>query len=199
MTPSPALRLLTAVLVASVCSAQTAPTTGLPAPQGADREALLALPWKEFDQTQNSGWRIYVNPERKQYREAISLMEDYLARHPGLPPRQQAILRYHAAHHYIYRAVRGGDGDPREAIPLLDQAIVPKDATPPSADWNDLVLATKAFLLGDRPALLAVKARVAALPPASVKYLISPSTPDELLAHLGEPYGDWFPRPPAKR
>jgi len=207
MTPSraPVLRALlaTTALLVSVCSAQNAPTPAASTPTASiprdpDRESLLALSWKEFDQTQNSGWRIYVNPTRKDYAPAIKLIEDYLVRHDELLPRQRAICHYHGAHHYIYRAVRAGQGDPRDAIPHLDQAIVPQDTTPPSADWNDLVLATKAFLLGDRATLLAVKARVAALPLGTVKYLQSPSSPDDLLTHLGQPYGDWFPKPAPK-
>lgn len=196
MTLPHALRALFAMLAASACSAQSVPLA--PAPPDPDRESALALPWKQFDQTENSGWRVYVNGTRRDYGIAIKLIEAYLPRHDEMLPRQRALCHFHAAYCYIYRAVRGGEGDVHEAIPHLDQAIVPQDAPPPSADWNDLVIATKAFLLGDRLTLLAVKARVAALPPATVKYLQSPNSPDDLLAHLGQPYGDWFPKPPAK-
>ncbi|MDP3073229.1 MAG: hypothetical protein Q8N18_23255 [Opitutaceae bacterium] len=97
-------RAICGALLASLCSAQNASIE--PALRDPDREALLSLPWKEFDQTQNSGWRVYVNLTRKQYLEAAKLIEAYLERHGELTPRQRAITHYHAAHQYIYRAVR---------------------------------------------------------------------------------------------
>lgn len=161
-------------------------------PVDPDRETLLALPWQQFDQTQNSGWRVYVNPTRKEYLLAAKLIEDYLARHDELSPRQRVITHYHAAHQYIYRAVLTGEGTTRDAFPHLDKALVPAPETAPSLDWNDMVISTKAFLMSDRATLLAVKKRVAALPPESVRFLKSPNSPDELLSNLGKPYGSWF-------
>src|SRR5215213_11831956 len=114
MATAPVLLLL--VLSAfgiSTCLAQ-GESADVPAP-GFDREALLSLPWKQFDQTQGSGWRVYVNPARKEYLKAAKLIEDYLERHDELSVRQRAICHYHAAHQYIYRAVRGGEGDVRAA------------------------------------------------------------------------------------
>lgn len=179
------------------CSAQTNPAE--PAPRAPDREAALSLPWKEFDQTQDSGWRWYVNPGRKQYLEAAQLIEAYLERHTELIPRQRALCHFHAAHLYIFRPIRTGVGDPLEALAHLDKAMVPSDAAAPSADWNDLVVAMKAFLTGDRATLLAVKERVAAMPPEAVKFLKSPNTPDDLLNNLGKPFGAWFPKEESKK
>lgn len=161
-----------------------------------DRETLLSLPWKEFDQTQNSGWRVYVNPSRKEYLKAAKLLEEYLERHAELTARQRALCHYHAAHQYIYRAVRGGEGDVREALPHLDAAIVAAQEPAPSADWNDMVIATKAFLLGDRETLQRARDRVAALPVGSVKW---PGYADDLLANFGKAYGSWYPGAPGKK
>lgn len=155
-----------------------------------DREMLLALPWKEFDQTQNAGWRVYVNLTRQERLKAAKLIEDYLERHSELTTRQRALCHFHAAHLYIYRAVRGGEGDVREALPHLDKAIVAQKEPAPSADWNDMVTATKAFLLGDRETLQRARDRVAALPGESVKW---PGYADDLLANFGKPYGSWYP------
>jgi hypothetical protein len=163
-----------------------------------DREALLSLSWQEFDQKQNSGWRVFVNPDRKEYLVGARLIEAYLERHRDLTARQRALLHYHAVHLYIYRAVRGGEGDVKEALPHLEGAVVAHGEEPPSADWNDLVQATKAFLLGDRNELLAVRARLASLPPASIKFMQPPHSADDLLAHLGKPYGSWFDRSDTK-
>ena len=145
-TPKFVLALLSALTV-SICSAQSSPIE--PTPRDPDSESLLALPWKSFDQTQNSGWRVYVNPTRKQYLEAAKLIEAYLDRHAELTPRQRALCHYHAAHQYIYRAVLTGVGDPLDALPHLEKAIVPSKETAPSLDWNEMVIATKAFLMGD--------------------------------------------------
>ena len=190
------IQAICGALLANICPAQSSP---FEAARDPDRESLLSLPWKEFDQTQNCGWRVYVNLTRKQYLEAAKLMEAYLERHSELTPRQRAITHYHAAHQYIYRAVRTGVGDALEALPHLDQAIVPAKDTPPSLDWNDMVIATKAFLLGDRTTLLAVKERVAAMPPDAVRFLKSPVSPDDSLNNLGKPYGSWFPKEEPKK
>lgn len=192
MTLSNSIRALLGTIVVSICPAQNGPIES--APRDPDRESLLSLAWKEFDQTQNSGWRVYVNLTRKEYLEAARLIEAYLERHHELTPRQRALCHYHAAHQYIYRAVRTGVGDPLDALPNLDKAIVPSKATAPSLDWNDMVIATKAFLMGDRATLLAVKERVAAMPPEAVKFLKSPNSPDDSLNNLGKPYGSWFPK-----
>jgi hypothetical protein len=196
MTMTTIFRLLGLVAISSVGLAQSDATNhSTPDP---DRETLLSLPWKEFDQTQNSGWRVYVNPTRKQYLVAARLIEEYLERHGELTLRQRVITHYHAAHQYIYRAVLTGEGKVSDAFPHLDKAIVPGKKTAPSLDWNDMVILTKAFLMSDRATLLEVKKRVAAMPPEAVRFLKSPNTPDEYLTNLGKPYGSWFPKEPPK-
>lgn len=164
-----------------------AESTGLKS-QAADHEALLSLPWKQFDQTQDSGWRLYVNPTRKQYLEAAKLIEEYLSRHSELPARQRALSYFHAGMQYVFYARQHG-GDPLAAIPDLDKAIVPGNEPAHSIDWNEMVIATKAFLMGDRAKLTAVKARVAAMPAASVEW---PDYADDLLRNMGKPYGSWW-------
>jgi hypothetical protein len=149
-------------------------------PKDASRSTLLSLPWQQFDQTPGSGWRIYG--ERKQYREAAELLEVYLKRHNELTVRQRAVSRYHAG------IMRVRSGNSPAGITHLNQSIVPDKTPGLSDDWNDMVIATKAFLVGDRAALLAAKERVASLPPSSVEW---PDYPGDLLKHFGEPYGSW--------
>ncbi len=155
----------------------------------AEREALLALPWEQFDQTPKSGWRIFVNAERSDYLTAAAVIEAYLARHPDLPARQRALCRYHGAMMHVYRAVRSG-GDARLALPGLRAALLDDQAKGAPSDWNHMVRATIAFLSDDRAALLDVQAQVAALPKGAAKW---PDYPAELLANLGKPYGSWVP------
>ena len=88
-----------------------------------DREVLLALPWKQFDQTPDSGWRIYVNQDRSEYLTAAELIEAYLERRKDLTLAERAYCQYHGSMMYVYRAVRRNE-DPRFAIPKIRQAIV---------------------------------------------------------------------------
>jgi len=110
-----------------------------------------------------------------------------------------ALVPISRAHLYIFRPVRTGVGDPLESLPYLDKSIVPSGATPPSADWNDMAPAMKAFLTGDRATLIAVKDRVAAMAPETVKFLKSPNSPEDLLSNLGKPFGSWFPKEEPKK
>jgi acyl carrier protein len=154
-----------------------------------DREVVLALPWKQFDQTPNSGWRIYVNQDRSEYLIAADLIEAYLKRRKDLSIAERAYCQYHGSMMYVYRAARRNE-DPRFAIPKITQAMVDGKPDGLPADWNHLVRATVAFLVGDRDSLLALKLEVAALPSGAANW---PNYPNELLENLGMPYGSWVP------
>ena len=58
-------------------------------PRDNAREALLSLPYEEFDQTPDSGWRVWFKQKRN--REAVVLIEEYLKRHCDLTPKHSAI------------------------------------------------------------------------------------------------------------
>ena len=186
--------LLVSALVANICSAQNKPP-GL-TPGDPDRETVLALPWGQFDQNEDSGWRLLS--ARKQHLEAAKLIEAYLSRHTELSERQRALSNFHAGMQYVFYA-RDHGGDPRAGIPDLEKALVPGSGTGLPVDWNDLVIATKAFLMGDRPTLLAVRERVAAMPPGAARWLKSPHDVDDLINNLGKPYGSWWPKEEAKK
>jgi hypothetical protein len=122
------------------------------------------------------------------------LIEDYLLLHSDLSDWHRALSHYHAATEYIFEA-RAHGGSTSAAIRHLDAAIVapPTPGKPAEyrgpADWNALVTATKAFLLGDRATLIAVSKSVAAMPKGSVKF---PGFAEDMLQHIGEPYGSWW-------
>ena len=185
---SSAIKLLVVGFIALITNTSAAQSVERPV-SDSDRETLLSLPWKLFDQTPNSGWRIYVNQENSEYVIAADLIKAYLARHPDLPPAERAFCRYHGAMMYVYRVVRTGE-DPRPAIPNIRQAIVEGKTDGLPADWNYMVRATIAFLAGDRESLFALKQQVAALPNGAAKW---PGYPDELLENFGTPYGSWVP------
>src|SRR5437868_11586739 len=63
-------------------------------PHDSERDAILSLPWQQFDQTLGSGWR--VHSARHEYRAAADVIEVYLKRHPELTVRQRAVSLFHA-------------------------------------------------------------------------------------------------------
>jgi hypothetical protein len=143
-----------------------------------DDDALLALPWKQFDQTLGSGWRVYAC--RKDYAGAARLIETYLARRTDLTPAQRAVSNFHAA------AELGHANRYEAALRHLESAEVPAGTRGVPEDWNELVMATRAFLLSDRKTLLASQRRV--------EMMASPAFPRsaaQYLEHLGERYGSW--------
>jgi hypothetical protein len=147
-------------------------------------EALLALPWKLFDQTLGSGWRVYAC--RKDYAGAARLIETYLSRRTDLTPAQRAVSNFHAG------AELGHANRYEEALRHLELAEVPPGTRGVPEDWNELVIATRAFLLGDREALLASKRRVEAMPSPAF-----PHSAEQYLEHWGERYGSWDEEPTA--
>jgi hypothetical protein len=145
-------------------------------------EELLALPWKQFDQTLGSGWRVYAC--RKDYAGAARLIETYLARRTDLTPTQRAVSHFHAA------AELAREHRYQEALRHLESAEVTPGSRGVPEDWNELVIANRAFLQGDRQALLASQQRVQAMHAPAF-----PHSAELLLEHLGEPYGAWDDEP----
>jgi hypothetical protein len=80
------------------------------------------------------------------------------------------------------------DGNIPAGLVHLDQALTPDKTPGLPDDWNCMVTAHKAFLLGDRATLATIKEQVARLPPTSVEW---PNCPTDLLKHFGERYGSW--------
>jgi hypothetical protein len=150
-----------------------------------DDDALLALPWKQFDQTLGSGWRVYAC--RKEHGAAAALIEKYLDRRTDLTPSQRAVSHFHAA------AELARENRYEEALRHLESAQLEPGSRGVPEDWNELVIATRAFLVGDRDGLLASKQRVEAMRSPAF-----PHSAERLLEHLGQPYGNWDePTPPA--
>lgn len=141
-------------------------------------EELLALPWKQFDQTLGSGWRVYAC--RKDHAGAARLIETYLARRTDLTPTQRAVSNFHAG------VELARENRLEEALRHLESAEVAPGSRGVPEDWNELVISMRAFLRGDREALLASKQRVQAMRSPAF-----PHSTEQLLDHLGEPYGVW--------
>jgi hypothetical protein len=149
-------------------------------PHDASRDALLSLPWQEFDQTLNSGWRVYS--ARREYRASADVIEVYLKQHRELTVRQRAVSHFHAGQ------MRVREGRTQAGLTQMRQAFVPDKTPGLSDDWNIMVSAHIAFLTGDRATLVALKDQVVRLPPSRVEW---PGCPADLLEHFGEPLGSW--------
>ena len=145
-------------------------------------ENVLALAYWQFDQTPN-GWRPLA--DQKRFREAAVLIEAYLRKHPELFPNERAMLHFHAAQLF------GFVGDNAAALPHLKHSAVPDGSAGFPTRWNDYVAATRAFLKGERPALLAARERMAhAL--ASDQDRTYLGVVDLLISRWGESYGEAY-------
>lgn len=143
-----------------------------------ERETLLALPWKQFDQTVGAGWRVYA--ARGEHQQAAELIVAYLDQRADLTVSQRAVSNLHAAAEFARVGLR------EIALRHLDQADVPPGTKGVPEDWNELVISMRAFLLGDRAALLASKRRVEAMRKPAF-----PDAADRYLKHLGQRFGAW--------
>jgi hypothetical protein len=161
-------------LLAISCAAGSEP--------GVEDDVLLALPWKQFDQTLGSGWRVYAT--RDQHLRAARLIERYLAERNDLTPVQRAVSHFHAGAELARVNIH------KEALSHFDQAIVAAGSKGVPEDWNELVAANKAFVLGDRAALLAAKQRVDAMRSPAFRETFA-----TLLEYLGQPWGAWDDEP----
>lgn len=106
-------------------------------PQDNAYEALLSLPYMEFDQTTGCGWRTLEKDKR--HREAVVLIEQYLNRHRELPPKQSAMLHFHAAQ------LLATEGESRKAVAHLKHARCDGQIH----GYNEFADAMRAFLLRD--------------------------------------------------
>lgn len=66
----------------------------------AERDMILSLPWQQFDQTLNSGWR--VHSAHREYRTAADLIDVYLKQHQESTVRQRAVSHFHAGQMRVY-------------------------------------------------------------------------------------------------
>ncbi len=111
-----------------------------------EREALLKLDYKAFDQTlPDGGWRKYQNCPRM----TRDLIDAYTAAHLSiLEKRQRDILIWHSGQ------ISGFLGDYSKAISSMKQTLKEIEKPTDAFLWNPYVRATIAFLSGDKSSLL---------------------------------------------
>ena len=156
------------------------PAAPEPAPPACahDREALLALDFKAFDQDLEGGWRPLGNSPACEAAGA-ELIAAYRQRNASrLTDEQTRGLKWHEAQ------LRAAQGEYARAADLMTEAR----ADSPALDDRLYAVATIAYLRRDRPALLDARAKLAAL--------AKPDWFDEAVARHKAQYGDDIAWPP---
>jgi hypothetical protein len=145
-------------VLALALQAHAPPAPAGPAgPCGVDERAMLALGMDAFDQDHDGGWRA-VSARSDCEGAAADLIKSYREFMQDRIP----ILYWHEGQ------LRANLGQNAAAIQLMDRTRRASD-DPRAPWWNPYVDGTIAFLRGDRPALLAARGRLAAVPrPADI-------------------------------
>ena len=164
------------------------------APAGAcayDRQQMLALDLRAFDQDMDGGWRALSRREGCTLA-AADLIRDY--RHSRR--LSDTILYWHEGQ------LRASAGQTEPAIALFEQSRKNPDD---GFGWNSYVDATIAFLRRDRPALLAARDALARLPmpagfapvdtegrPLQIRWPMNMDIVDAFVACFGRSYSEAY-------
>jgi len=168
------VRLAAAVAVSLSCTAHAADCAAL---LQQHRATDLALPYEAFDQDDHQGWRPLG--EAGCEAEAATVVAEYA----GKQARPHPVLAWHRAQ---LLAEAGQTGD---AIAAARATLRPEGSDASSGfDWNDYANATIAFLQGDKAALEANRARLAAAAEKSEFNLPNLKSVDRLVRCFGQPY-----------
>lgn len=142
-------------------------------------DEMLAMNYKSFDQTPESGWRTLAADGK--YAEAASTIDAYLEANQDLPDSQTRILMFHAGQMYAY-ARKNETAKQRFLESFVDEE--PEDSP---IRWNAYVRATIAFLDQDRQELERCRDVIAAGPKLG-EVIPNLDVVESLLNQLGEPY-----------
>ena len=144
-------------------------------------DPALRAPVDQFQQDPTVGWRALS--DRGCFAEAAQLIEryalDYDLKYRG--------LKWHLAQMH---ALAGNVDKALEAAQLSLSPI--QEQMHPDFDWNDYVLATMAFLRGDRPAFDKHRAALKAASPRNPMNAANESVIDRLDRCFGKGYGDAY-------
>jgi hypothetical protein len=131
------------------------------APCTYDRDRLLSLDQKAFDQDLEGGWRALANDPRC-WIAAADLLRDYRQLHQSTA----SILFWHEGQ------LRANAGQTAAAIALFEQS---RAKEPDPFGWNFYVDGTIAFLRHDRAGLQAARDKLAAVPKPADFHPIGPN------------------------
>lgn len=148
-------------------------------------DTALRAPVGQFDQDKTVGWRALS--DRGCFAEAAQLIEYYALDYDS----KYRALKWHLAQMH---ALAGNVDKALEAAQLSLSPI--QEQMHPDFDWNDYVLATMAFLRGDRPAFDKHRAALKAAAPRNPMNAANESVVDGLDRCFGTPYKDAYGCPP---
>ena len=141
----------------------------------------LRAPVDQFQQDPTVGWRALS--DRGCFAEAAQLIEryalDYDLKYRG--------LKWHLAQMHALA------GNVEKALEAAQLSLSPiQEQMHPDFDWNDYVLATMAFLRGDRPTFDKHRAALKAAAPRNPMNAANESVVDSLERCFGKSYGDAY-------
>ncbi len=161
--------------------------------QPSQLESLLALPTSAFDQDQSGGWRVYV--QKGCFLQAAMLIDAYVANRPAkMTVTDRRNLSFHAGQLYAMAGLKSiGAGRILGSLNMQEK---------PDSDlaWNTYVLATAAFLHGDKQELVDQRARLAVARPTDGNK-INLGVVDGLVSCFDKPYNEAYSkcRPATKK
>ena len=144
-------------------------------------DTALRAPVGQFDQDPTVGWRALS--DRGCFAEAAQLIEYYALDYDS----KYRALKWHLAQMH---ALAGNVDKALEAAQLSLSPI--QEQMHPDFDWNDYVLATMAFLRGDRPAFDKYRAALKATSPRNPMNAANEAVVDNLDRCFGKPYADAY-------
>lgn len=139
----------------------------------------LDLPYKEFDQTMDKGFRVLGGAGC--FKEAADLIEAYIVKNDG----KEGSLRWHVAQ------LRAMAGENEAAISSARRSLGDGENLDENPfRWNDYVLATIAFLEGDLEKLKAHRDKVAEGKDAHYGNEMNLKLLDRMVENFGKSYKD---------
>ena len=144
-------------------------------------DAALRAPVGQFDQDSSVGWRALS--DRGCFAEAAQLIEYYALDYDS----KYRALKWHLAQMHALA------GNVEKALEAAQLSLSPiQEQMHPDFDWNDYVLATMAFLRGDRPAFDKHRAALKAASPRNLMNAANESAIDRLDRCFGKRYEDAY-------
>lgn len=144
-------------------------------------DAALRAPVDRFDQDQTVGWRALA--DLGCFTAAALLIEYYALDYDS----KYRALKWHLAQ------MHASAGNVDKALEAAQLSLSPiQEQMHPDFDWNDYVLATMAFLRGDRPAFDKHRAALRVVSPRSSMNSANESVLDSLDRCFGKGYRDAY-------
>lgn len=141
--------------------------------------------YEGFDQTPGRGWRALA--ANGNYQEAATLIDDFIAESPSARGKL-GILNFHAGQMH---AAAGNYEAAKVRLLLSLQMSYPPELEPQAKQWNAYVMATIAFLQGDKESLQKHRDEIARSSNDNGENS-NLEAADRLLQNLGKPYSEAY-------